>query len=160
MAGQRGGIDNLSLPDLTDLQASAHLFDGIGAADENGMDLADETHPAERFTGAYVSANAFDLIGRQPALGRGFTETDDRVGAVPTVILGHSVWQRRYAANRAALGARAGDLCWVVSRRAGVQLAVGVTLGLGGALGAGQLLQGVLFGVSSRDPLTLVGMPG
>jgi ABC-type lipoprotein release transport system permease subunit len=28
-----------------------------------------------------------------------------------------------------------------------------------GALGAGQLLQGWLFGISSRDPLTLAGVP-
>ena len=106
VAGQPGGIDNLSFPDFKDLQASARLFDGIGAADEDAMDLADETRAAERFIGAYVSANAFGLIGHQPALGRGFTEEDDRVGAEPVVILGHTVWQRRYAGNPGIVGQR------------------------------------------------------
>ncbi len=106
VAGQSGRIDNLSFPDFNDLQASARLFDGIGAADEDAMDLSDQTHAAERFIGAYVSANAFGLIGHQPALGRGFTVADDRVGAEPVVILGHTVWQRRYAADPAIVGRR------------------------------------------------------
>ena len=75
-------------------------------------------------------------------------------------ITAYAVTQRtRELGVRLALGARAGHVYWVVTRRAAVQLAVGVTLGLWGALGAGQLLQGLLFGVSSRDPLTLVGVP-
>ena len=106
VTGQPGRLDNLSFPEFKDLQASAHLFDGIGAADENAMDLADETHAAERFTGAYVSANAFSLIGHQPALGRGFTEEDDRAGAEPVVILGHAVWQRRYSGDPGIVGRR------------------------------------------------------
>jgi putative ABC transport system permease protein len=106
VAGRAGGIDNLSFPDFKDLQASARRFDGIGAADEEAMDLSDETHAAERLTGAYVSANAFGLIGHQPALGRGFSVADDRVGAAPVVILGHTLWQRRYAANPAIVGQR------------------------------------------------------
>jgi predicted permease len=106
VAGQPLGIDNLSFPDFKDLQASARLFDGIGAADEDAMDLADETRAAERFVGAYVSANAFGLIGHQPALGRGFSPEDDREGAEPVVILGHAVWQRRYAGDPGIVGER------------------------------------------------------
>src|SRR4030095_577936 len=60
---------------------------------------------------------------------------------------------------RLAVGARAAHVYWVVTRRAAAQLAVGITRGLWGAPGAGQLLQGLLFGVNSRDPLTLVGVP-
>ena len=92
-------FDNLSFPDLQDLQASARLFDGIGAADEDSMDLADEEHAAERLVGAWVSANAFPLIGHEPALGRGMSAEDDRAGAEPVVILGHAVWQRRYGGD-------------------------------------------------------------
>ena len=106
VSGQPGRIDNLSFPDFKDLQASARLFDGIGAADEDVMDLADETRAAERFIGAYVSANAFDLIGHRPALGRGFTQGDDRVDAEPVVILGHTVWQLRYGGDPGIVGRR------------------------------------------------------
>ena len=37
----------------------ARTFDGIAAADEQTMNVSDETHPAERFRGAFVSATAF-----------------------------------------------------------------------------------------------------
>jgi len=60
-------LSTASLLDLQDLQASAPLFDGIGAADEGVMGVADAAHVAERFTGAWVSANTFSLIGHRPA---------------------------------------------------------------------------------------------
>jgi putative ABC transport system permease protein len=60
---------------------------------------------------------------------------------------------------RLALGARARHVWWVVTRRAAIQVGVGLVLGTAGALGVGQLLRGGLTGVSSRDPVTLVGVP-
>ena len=60
---------------------------------------------------------------------------------------------------RLALGARARHMWWIVTRRVAMQLAMGISLGLIGALGVGQLLQGVLAGVSGRDPVTLIGVP-
>ena len=46
---------------------------------------------------------------------------------------------------------------WLVTRRAAIQLAVGVALGLTGAVGVGQWLQGTLN--VGRDPVVLVGVP-
>ena len=99
-------IDNLSFPDLQDLRASATLFDGIGAADEEAMDVADEERAAERFVGAWVSADTFTLLGHRPMLGRPFTRDDDRPGAGPVVILGHDVWRRRYRSDPNIIGER------------------------------------------------------
>ena len=99
-------IDNLSFPDLEDLRASATLFDGIGAADEEAMDLADEERAAERFVGAWVSAETFTLLGHRPVLGRPFTRDDDRPGAGPVVILGNDVWRRRYGSDPNIIGER------------------------------------------------------
>jgi hypothetical protein len=59
---------------------------------------------------------------------------------------------------RLALGARARHVWWSVMRRAAGQLAVGVPLGLAGALAAGRLLQGAMLGMSGRDPITLIGV--
>lgn len=101
-----GGIDKMSLPDLQDLQASATLFDGIAGAHEEPMDLADEDRAAERFVGAWVSADAFSLIGQRPARGRGFTSDDDRTGAAPVVLLGNDIWKRRYGSDPDILGAQ------------------------------------------------------
>jgi predicted permease len=80
------------------------LFDGIGVADQNSMDLADEEYAPERFVGAYVTPNIFALIGQQPIQGRDFTDGDDRPEAAPTVILGHAIWQRWYQGDPGVVG--------------------------------------------------------
>jgi len=54
-----------------------------------------------------------------------------------------------------ALGAQSRQVMWLVLRRALVQLAIGLPLGVGGALGVGQLLKILLVQTSSRDPITI-----
>jgi predicted permease len=56
---------------------------------------------------------------------------------------------------RLALGATTGDLRRLVLREAGGLVAVGVVLGLGGALLAGRALDELLIGVSADDRVTL-----
>jgi putative ABC transport system permease protein len=56
---------------------------------------------------------------------------------------------------RMALGARARQLLWMFLRRTLLQLALGMALGLAGALAVGQLLKTFLVGTGARDPLTL-----
>jgi len=90
--------------DVRDWNAAVQSFDGIGAADEQTMNVSEEGRPAERVEGAFVSANGFALIGARPALGRDFRVEDDRVGATPVVMLGNDVWQSRYAADPAVVG--------------------------------------------------------
>jgi predicted permease len=92
----RNPIDNMSFPDVQDLRASSRTFAGIGLVDQATMNVSDSEHPPERFPGAYISADGFALIGQRPLLGRDFTPDDDRAGAEPVVILGHSVWRNRY----------------------------------------------------------------
>jgi putative ABC transport system permease protein len=64
----------------------------------------------------------------------------------------HGVAQRVHEIGvRMALGAEAREVVWWFVRRTIVQLVVGVTVGLAGALSVGQLLHGA----SARDPLTV-----
>ncbi|MGH9372378.1 MAG: FtsX-like permease family protein, partial [Vicinamibacterales bacterium] len=59
---------------------------------------------------------------------------------------------------RVALGATPGNILALIVGQ-GARLAVaGLVLGLGLALGAAQMLQGLLFGVTARDPLILVAV--
>jgi len=90
--------------DVRDWRGAVSAFDGIGAADEQTMNVADESHPAERFQGAFVSWDAFALVGVRPVLGRDFRADDDRAGATPVVMLGHDVWRSRYASDAAVVG--------------------------------------------------------
>jgi predicted permease len=72
-------------------------------------------------------------------------------------VTAYSVSQRTQEIGiRMALGAERQQVWWLVLRRGIVQLAVGLILGLAGALGVGQLLQGLLVGTAPADLVTLV----
>ena len=94
----------VSYPDFQDWRAAAHTFDGLGAARETTMNVSDDRVTPERFIGSYISANAFGLLGQRPILGRDFFPDDDRIGAIPVVIIGHSMWRNRYASDPGVLG--------------------------------------------------------
>ena len=97
-------IEGVSYLDVLDWRAAVSTFDGVGAADEQTMNVSDADHPAERFEGAFVSWDAFALVGVRPVLGRDFRADDDRAGATPVVMLGHDVWQSRYGADPSVIG--------------------------------------------------------
>jgi len=103
-----GGSDRsnagVSYLDLSDFIAGQHTFDGLGAVTEATMNVADDARVPERFVGAFVSSNTFDLIGRTPAIGRVFDARDERPGAPAVVVLGHEVWRNRYRADAGVLG--------------------------------------------------------
>jgi predicted permease len=58
----------------------------------------------ERIRYAECEWNLFPMLGVNLELGRPFVQSDDRPGAPGTVILTHSLWVRRYAADKAILG--------------------------------------------------------
>jgi putative ABC transport system permease protein len=73
----------------------------------------------------------------------------------------HGVAQRTHEIGiRMALGARAAQVAWLFLRRTLMQLSIGLTLGLAGALAIGRLLGNFLGKVSPRDPLTLGSVVG
>ncbi|HYN06169.1 MAG TPA: ABC transporter permease [Vicinamibacterales bacterium] len=60
---------------------------------------------------------------------------------------------------RIALGAHPRALLWQVLREGGRITAIGIAIGLVLALGAGQFLQGILYGVNAIEPVVLVIAP-
>jgi predicted permease len=95
---------NVSQPEFQDWRAAAPTFDGLAAFAERSMNLADDATAAEQVPGAYISANAFELLGYVPALGRGLTADDDRQGAEPVAILSYAIWRARYQAAADVIG--------------------------------------------------------
>ena len=63
----RGPDRGLSFADYTDIRSAARRFRGIAAFRAGPMIVAGDGHAAERLDGAFVTANAFDVIGVQPA---------------------------------------------------------------------------------------------
>jgi putative ABC transport system permease protein len=71
-------------------------------------------------------------------------------------VISYSVAQRtREIGIRGALGATSGNILWLTFRSGLLMTAVGLLLGIAGALGAGRLLASMLFQVDPIDPLTL-----
>jgi putative ABC transport system permease protein len=69
-------------------------------------------------------------------------------------IVSHSVTQRaKEIGIRMALGARRGDVQWLVMRRCLIHVGGGLALGLAGAFGAGKVLDGVLGAHGSDVPV-------
>jgi putative ABC transport system permease protein len=58
----------------------------------------------ERVFGRYVSASFFSTLKFQPALGRVFTEIEDRPGVERVMIISDALWRRRFDADPAIVG--------------------------------------------------------
>ncbi|HVZ82109.1 MAG TPA: ABC transporter permease [Terracidiphilus sp.] len=65
--------------------------------------VADDGAP-QRVFGSEVMANAFDVLGIQPAAGRFFSPDDAIAGHDPVVVLSYGFWQQRYGLSQAAIG--------------------------------------------------------
>ena len=94
------GLSFLDFEDLRGAAQSVNLAAFAGAP----MVIAEDERAAERLDGAFVSDNAFSLLGAEPLLGRTFAQDDARSGAERVAILGTGAWTSRYGADRSILG--------------------------------------------------------
>jgi predicted permease len=83
----------------------ADAFQDISAYEFNVANLTGEFFP-EQIPTMRVSAGFFSLCGAKAILGRTFTAADDVPGAPRTVVLAHSLWQRRFGGDPKAVGRR------------------------------------------------------
>jgi predicted permease len=58
----------------------------------------------ERLYAATVSADLCSVLRIRPMLGRAFRAGEDSIGAPPVVILGESLWRRRFSADSGVIG--------------------------------------------------------
>ncbi len=82
---------------------SNRVFEDLGIYDEDRVNLTGGDRP-EQLPSADVTASIFPVLGVAPAIGRGFTEADERPGAEPVAVLSHELWVSRFGGDRAALG--------------------------------------------------------
>jgi putative ABC transport system permease protein len=87
-------------------------------------------------TGAMVSGNYFRILGVKAAIGRVFSEDDDRLESPdPVLVLSHAFWQRQFGGDRGVIGRSvllSGSPFTVVGVAAQEFRAVGGDRGLGG----------------------------
>jgi putative ABC transport system permease protein len=60
--------------------------------------------PADHVRGVPTEANFFSLLGVNPILGRAWAQGEDQPGKDDVVILGHALWQSRFAGDPKAVG--------------------------------------------------------
>jgi predicted permease len=94
----------LSYQEWQDWRAAARSMSSIGVYTDDEVSLADDRVAPQSLRESTLSSNLFDLIGRQPLLGRAFSPADDAAGAPPVVILGHRLWQSRYGGEAGTIG--------------------------------------------------------
>src|SRR5262245_48003347 len=107
MLGLRRPADSrgrsISFLELQDFRTQSRTFTLAGFS-RNNVNISDDRGFPEQVQATYLTANAFQVLGQQPLVGRNFAEGDERVGAERVVILGYSLWKNRYGAERDALG--------------------------------------------------------
>ena len=59
-----------------------------------------------RLTTSLVSANAFDVLGARPLLGRTFVDGDDVVGGPTIAVLSHGLWESGFGGDPGIIGRR------------------------------------------------------
>jgi len=74
MAGVRFG---LSYPDYQDIRGLSQTFSGVGAYTTSQFNFTGKGDPRE-IQGAYASPDLFSVLGVPPALGRTFTDDEER----------------------------------------------------------------------------------
>jgi predicted permease len=75
-------------------------------------------------------------------------------------LIAYTVSQRTHEFSiRAALGAQRRDILWLVFRQGFKLTALGIALGLAGAIAATHALRSLLFGISPTDPVTFLSTP-
>ncbi|HYL72906.1 MAG TPA: ABC transporter permease [Bryobacteraceae bacterium] len=92
-----------SYPMYRDFRDGNQVFSGVLARYPVSFSMT--WHDAtDRIRGELVSGNYFDVLGVHAAIGRTFTNDDDRTpGAHPLVILSYGFWQRRFGSDPSVL---------------------------------------------------------
>lgn len=94
----------VSYPDFADWQAQTKTLDHVAAYSSSGTLLREGDADPELITGAAASAELFPLLNVTPILGRAFTRDEDRPNAPPVIVLGHSLWRRRFNSDPNIVG--------------------------------------------------------
>ncbi|HEU4643569.1 MAG TPA: ABC transporter permease [Gemmatimonadaceae bacterium] len=97
---QRAG---LPVHDVLDLRERQRSFTDVAAYYQGTVNVSGGER-AERFDGAFVTANTFRLLHVQPILGRDFRDGEDQPGAEPVAIIGDAMWRTRYGGDPGIVG--------------------------------------------------------
>jgi putative ABC transport system permease protein len=96
-------MNTVSYPNFRSWQAQNRTLTNVGIYTGTSYNLA-TGDGAEWVSGGNVSWTMFRTLGVAPALGRDFSEDEDRVGAPKVIILSDRLWHDRFNARRDVVG--------------------------------------------------------
>lgn len=94
----------LSFPDFRDYQAAQTSFEAFEGTLSNQAVIGEPGIPPERYNMGLVTPGTFSMLQTLPVLGRPFSPADGAAGAETVVLLGHRMWQTRYAGSPGVIG--------------------------------------------------------
>lgn len=104
-SGASSGSLNLSEKALADWRLFARdIFEDVGAATGISITNSVAGEPARSFPAASISSNFLSVLGFQPALGRNFTEAEDKPGGPRVAIVAYDFWQQQLGGRSDVLG--------------------------------------------------------
>jgi putative ABC transport system permease protein len=93
---------SISYPNFIDWRNQNQVFEKLGVYNRSSYNLTG-VGEAERIITGQVSADLFAALRANPALGRLFTNDEDKPGASPVVVLSYPLWQRRFGGQAGIL---------------------------------------------------------
>jgi macrolide transport system ATP-binding/permease protein len=100
----RGRSDEFSYPDFADYRDQSTAFEGLAAENMTQAAISAENQN-DVIWGQTVSGNYFDVLRVKPILGRTFAPEEDKtLGTHPVVVIGHSLWRRRFNSDPNIVG--------------------------------------------------------
>ncbi|HEX8651881.1 MAG TPA: ABC transporter permease [Pyrinomonadaceae bacterium] len=91
-------MGSFSPQDFYDWRERNTVFEQVAAYDGWSPGLTGTNEP-ERIEAARVSASFFSILRAKPEIGRAFLPGEDQPGNNMVVVLGHSLWKRRFGAD-------------------------------------------------------------
>lgn len=93
---------SISYPNFTDWRNQNQVFEKIGVFNRASYNLTGVGEP-ERIITAQASADLFAALRANPAIGRVYTNEEDKPGGTPVVVLSYGLWQRRFGGQASIL---------------------------------------------------------
>jgi predicted permease len=94
---------SVSIPDYLDRKTQAPAIEDAALFTGRAANLAEEGRP-EQLRALAVTPSFFSTLGRQPFLGRAFSEDEARPEADKFVVLSHALWNGRFGGDRTIVG--------------------------------------------------------
>src|SRR5579872_1792730 len=99
----QGHQDSVATGNFIDWRAQARSFSGMALLRFEPFTLTGAATP-EFVNGQRVSPELLSILGAHPSFGRDFSSDDAAPGRDHVVLLGHELWEQRFASDRAILG--------------------------------------------------------